>query len=193
MYALTCNLCSYPIHRNCTLFTNDVYNDCVKTGSQDWTCRICAEPIFPFNHIVVDDVFQSALLELFSDCCLLDPDYLQPKMFDLFNLNDEKDYIPCTDIDPDSCYYNELSFSIQKNSNYHHEDSFNHSLLKVFQNSDLFSLIHLDIRSFPANLSKLIQYTSNLNVNFDIIGLSETWLTVTNKDIYNLDGYNHVH
>ena len=32
----------------------------------------------------------------------------------------------------------------------------------------------------------------NLNVNFDIIGLSETWLTETNKDIYNLDGYNHV-
>ena len=33
---------------------------------------------------------------------------------------------------------------------------------------------------------------SNLNVNFDIIGLSETWLTETNKDISNLDGYNHV-
>ena len=192
MYALTCNLCSCPIHRNCTLFTNDEYNDFVKTGSQDWTCRICAESIFPFNHIAVDDVFQSALFELSSDCCLLDPDYVQPKMFDPFNLNDEKDYIPCTDIDPDSCYYNELSFSIQKNSNYYHEDSFNHSLLKVFQNSDLFSLIHSNIRSIPANLSKLIQYMSNLNVNFDIIGLSETWLTETNKDIYNLDGYDHV-
>ena len=140
MYALTCNLCSCPIHRNCTLFNNDEYNDFVKTGSQDWTCSICAESIFPFNHIVVDDVFQSALFELSSDCCLLDPDYVQPKMFDPFNLNDEKDYIPCTDIDPDSCYYNELSFSIQKNSNYYHEDSFNHSLLKVFQNSDLFIL-----------------------------------------------------
>ena len=33
---------------------------------------------------------------------------------------------------------------------------------------------------------------SNLKVNFDIICLSETWLTETNKDIYNLDGYNHV-
>ena len=192
MYALTCNLCSYPIHRNCTLFTNNEYDDFVKTGSQDWTCRICAESIFPFNHIVVHDVFQSALFELSSDCCLLDPDYVQPKMFHPFNLNDEKDYIPCTDIDPDSCYYNELSFSIQKNSNYYHEDSFNHSLLKTFQNSDLCSVIHLNIRSIPANLSKLIQYMSNLNVNFEIIGLSETWLTETKKDIYNLDGYNQV-
>ena len=63
---------------------------------------------------------------------------------------------------------------------------------KFFQNSDLFSLIHLNIRSTPANLSKLIQYKSNLNVNFDIIGLSETWLTETKTDIYNLDGYDHV-
>ena len=30
------------------------------------------------------------------------------------------------------------------------------------------------------------------NYDFDIIGLSETWLTETNKYIYNLDGYNHV-
>ena len=35
-----------------------------------------------------------------------------------FDLNDEKDYIPCTDIDPDNCYYNVLRFSIQTNSNY---------------------------------------------------------------------------
>ena len=73
------------MHRNCTLFTNNEYNDFVKTGSQDWTCRICAESIFPFNHIVVDDVFQIALFELSSDCCLLDPDYVQPKMFDPYH------------------------------------------------------------------------------------------------------------
>ena len=35
-------------------------------------------------------------------------------MFDPFKMNDEKDYLPCTDIDPDSCYYDELSFFIQK-------------------------------------------------------------------------------
>ena len=75
---------------------------------------MCAESIFPFNHIVVDDVFQSALFELPSDCCLLDPDFVQPKMVDPFNLNDEKDYIPCTDIDPDNCFYNELNFPVKR-------------------------------------------------------------------------------
>ena len=104
----------------------------------------------------------------------------------------EKEYLPCTDIDPDSCYYNELSFSIQMNSNYYHENSFNESLQKVYNGNDFFSLMHLNIRSIPSNLSKLTQYLSNINVCFDIIGLSETWLTETNKDIYHMDGYNHV-
>ena len=52
--------------------------------------------------------------------------------------------------------------------------------------------MHLNIRSIPSNLTKLIKYLSNLNANFDIIGISETWLNETNKDIYSLNGYNHV-
>ena len=147
---------------------------------------------FPFNHIVDNDVYYSSLLELTSDCRLFGPDYAQTKIFDPFDLNDEKDYIPCTDINPDSYYYNDLSFSIQQNSNYYHEDSFNQSFQRVFNDNDTLSLMHLNIRSIPSNLTKLVQYLSNLNVNFDIIGISETWLNETNKDIYNLNGYNHV-
>ena len=32
---------------------------------------------------------------------------------------------------------------------------------------------------------------ANLNTNFDIIGISETWLSDLNQNIYQLDGYNH--
>ena len=52
--------------------------------------------------------------------------------------------------------------------------------------------MHLNIRSIPSNLTKLVQYLSNLNVNFDIIGISETWLNETYKDSFNLNGYNYV-
>ena len=38
---------------------------------------------------------------------------------------------------------------------------------------------------------KLEQYMANLNTNFDIIGISETWLSDLNQNIYQLDGYNH--
>ena len=192
MHVLKCDLCCKLTHRNCTLFTIKEYNDFIKTGNPAWTCRICAESIFPFNHIIDNDVYYSSLLELTSDCRLFGPDYAQTKIFHPFDLNDEKDYIPCTDINPDSYYYNDLSFSIQQNSNYYHEDSFNQSFQRVFNDNDTLSLMHLNIRSIPSNLTKLVQYLSNLNVNFDIIGISETWLNETNKDIYNLNGYNHV-
>ena len=192
MHALKCDLCCKLTHKNCTLFTIKEYNDFIKTGNPVWTCRICAESVFPFNHIVDNDVYYSSLLELTSDCRLFGPDYAQTKIFDPFDLNDEKDYIPCADINPDSYYYNDLSFSIQQNSNYYHEDSFNQAFQRVFDDNDTLSLMHLNIRSIPSNLTKLVQYLSNLNVNFDIIGISETWLNETNKDIYNLNGYNHV-
>ena len=190
--ALKCDLCCKLTHKNCTLFTIKEYNDFIKTGNPVWTCRICAESIFPFNHIVDNDVYYSSLLELTSDCRLFGPDYAQFKIFDPFDLNDKKDYIPCTDINPDSYYYNDLSFSIQQNSNYYHEDSFNQSFQRVFHDNDTLSLMHLNIRSIPSNLTKLVQYLSNLNVNFDTIGITETWLNETNKYIYNLNGYNHV-
>ena len=88
--------------------------------------------------MVDDTVFHNVLIEFANDGRLLDPCFIQPQIFDPFNLNDENNYIPCTDIDPDSCYYNELSFSIHMNINYYDEASFNHSLQKVSIGSDLF-------------------------------------------------------
>ena len=170
MYALTCDLCYHPVHRNCSLFSCNEYNEFIKNGRRDWTCRICLESVFPFNHMVNDTVFHNVLVEFANDYCLLDPWFIQAKIFDPFSLNDEKEYLPCTDIDPDSCYYNELSFCIQMNGNYYDEASFNRSLQKVGIGNDLFSLMHLNKRSIPSNISKLTQYLSILNVYFDIIG-----------------------
>ena len=167
------------------------YHDFIKSGSPERTCQNCVESIFPFNHIIDDNVFLGCLLELSYDCCLFDPEYVQPKIFHPFDLNDEKDYIPCSDIDPDSCYYNDLSYTIQMNSNYYHEDSTNHFLAKSFKDGETFSMMHLNIRSIKSNLSKLDQYMANLNANFDTIGISEIWLSDLNKYIDQLDGYNH--
>ena len=90
MYALTCHLCCHPVHRNCTLFTSIEYDEFIKNGSPDLTCRICLESIFPFNYMVDDAAFHSVLVELSNDCCLSDHDYIQPKIFDPSNLNDGK-------------------------------------------------------------------------------------------------------
>ena len=64
-------------------------------------------------------------------------------------------------------------------------------LAKSFKDGETFSMMHLNIRSIQSNLSKLGQYVANLNTNFDIIGISETWLSDLNQNTYQLDGYNH--
>ena len=59
-------------------------------------------------------------------------------------------------------------------------------------NKDLFSLIHLDIRSLPANLTGSMPYMSNVNHIFSIIGFTETWLKPSNIETFGIAGYNHV-
>ena len=59
-------------------------------------------------------------------------------------------------------------------------------------NANLFSLFHMNIRSTRTNLSKILAYLEVLTHEFDIIGLSETWLKESEIDLYNIHGYNHV-
>ena len=66
-------------------------------------------------------------------------------------------------------------------NNYYHEDFFNHYFIQRF--SLPFFLMHLNLRSIKSNLSKLVQYMVNLNVNVDIIDTSEIWLSETKISI----------
>ena len=126
MYKMKCDPCGYPVCKNCTLFTKLGNHKFVKSGSQDWTCYNCVQVIFPFNHFTNDDVFDGCSIELYYDCDLLDLQYLQSEIVDPFNFDDKKGYIPHSDINPNSCYYNEHSYTRQMNSNCYHEDFFNH-------------------------------------------------------------------
>ena len=59
-------------------------------------------------------------------------------------------------------------------------------------NKDRFSLIHLNIRSLPANLTSIMSYMSNVNDIFSKIGFTETWLKASNIETFGIAGYNHV-
>ena len=54
------------------------------------------------------------------------------------------------------------------------------------------SVIHSNIRSVPKNLGKFISFMSGLSANFNVICLTETWLTLSNFNLFGIDGYNHV-
>ena len=55
-----------------------------------------------------------------------------------------------------------------------------------------FLLCHINIRSQKANLKPFEICLENLEFQFSVIGLTETWLKDFNSDLYNIDGYNFV-
>ena len=70
------------------------------------------------------------------------------------------------------------------------EDTFN-ELIDVETEKHL-SMLHLNTRSLPGNFDKVTNLLSTLNLNFSMIGISETWL----KDAFHscdIPGYNYIH
>ena len=101
--------------------------------------------------------------------------------------SDKEDYT--AGIDPDDNYFNSYHQSLLIPSNYMTESFF----IDIGDDisKDTMSIVHLNIRSLPKNLSKFIELMTILKFQFDIIGFSETWLKPNNVDLYNLPGYNH--
>ena len=89
--------------------------------------------------------------------------------------------------DPDS------NFNVGSNScNYFVGDEFNEMMKNNVNNKNHLSLLHLNIRSLNANLEKLTYLLSNLNSEFSVIGITETWLQNT-AHLVDIENYSFVH
>ena len=193
MSKIICCLCLRTIHKNCTMLTDNDFNMLTPIQIESWSCRICNESLFAFNHVDEDDLFQRCLFDLNLDKSNLTVVNQQNLILEPFDLNEENDHIPLSDLDPDLQFYNEINYAIyNNNSNYFDELSFNKTIAKNFNSKETFSLFHLNIRSLPANLSHMLCYMANLNLEFDIIGITENWLTEDNKDLYSIQNYEHI-
>ena len=69
---------------------------------------------------------------------------------------------------------------------------FNKYLSRHHISHNAFSLLHLNIRSVPANFTHFLSYINNLNHAFSVIGLSETWLKQSNISADGIDVYSHI-
>ena len=190
-YTIYCVCCQREVNRNCTVLSPDEF--ALARNNSHWYCKLCNEDIFPFNHIENDSEFRQALHDFNTSQCLdpLDPD---SEIFDPFEINDDSDHIVeyQGELDPDKNYFNQFSYHLSQSSNYYCEDSFNKCIDRCNMNKDLFSLIHLNIRSLPANLTGFMSYMSNVNHIFSIIGFTETWLKPSNIETFGIAGYNYV-
>ena len=82
--------------------------------------------------------------------------------------------------------------NILKSCSYLVEDSFNKKCLELRNESDLFSVIHLNARSIPKNFDNFLTFLENVEIQFTAIGVSETWLNETNQNLYGIKGYSQV-
>ena len=193
MPQIKCSLCLNFLHKNCTMLTHIEFIGLSPTQIRDWSCRICNETLFAFNSIDDDDdLFQRCLLDMNLDNINLSIVRSRNLILNPFDLNEDSDDIPLTDLDPDLQFYNNMQHILYNNSDYFDECSFNKSVVKKFNNKNTFSLFHLNIRSLPANLSNMLCYLDNLQFDFDIIGISENWLTDDNKNLYSINNYDHI-
>ena len=186
-----CFSCHRFVHRNCTGLTNVDFE--LAVSNTTWFCRICNDDIFPLNHLGDDD-FLKAVYEMSQTTDIFLKIGNESRLFHPFELNDDENDILDYhgDLDPDKCYFNEYSHSLIKNCNYFVEGTFNKYLLKHNVSQHSFSIMHLNIRSIPANFTSFLSYLDNVNHRFSVIGLTETWLKQPNISLYGIPGYSHI-
>lgn len=188
---LKCFACKNFVHLACLPFVTSTDSLYVERNTNKWLCCKCTANEFPFNHFPENDDFMKALSENWSTGINFPVDQLNPLEFFPFDLNNENG-LPSENIDPDLQYYNEATYLENvSNCKYYTEDSFIKKCNEVHVDSQCFSLIQINIRSIPKNLTCFENYLRGLNFCFTVIGISETWLNTSNKDCYEIGGYNH--
>ena len=100
--------------------------------------------------------------------------------------------LPLNDIDPDYQYYSDTNYASNINCEYYTKESFN-KYLSAPNSIKNISLYHHNIRGLPENFIKMDLMLNGLKTQFDIIGLSETWLKESNCDLYNIKNYASYH
>lgn len=87
------------------------------------------------------------------------------------------------EIDPDRHFFN-----FTDNCKYYQDDSITEIIAQQDGNKNL-SIIHFNSRSLHANFQYIKDYLIQLNVNFDVIAISETWLTNNVIQDFQLENY----
>ena len=75
------------------------------------------------------------------------------------------------------------------NSLYYTDEQFKHNFALTSEGVANFSIIHLNCRSLASNFNKLKDSIKVLGLQFDVIAISETWLSDNDSDNFNIDGY----
>ena len=151
---------------------------------QNWLCPPCTDDLFPFNHIEDDDKF--AYLSHNGKSNIIKTSDLIYNPFD----SNANNFINCSEFDPDLHFFCEQNIFSGHCCSCFLEETFNEQI-KCFGGRDtqFFSVCHINIRSMKTNLKDFINYTDALHINFQIIGVTETWLNDITCKLYDMENY----
>ena len=120
-HRLKCDCCFHYVHLNCTNMDRNEYLLC-QSDTYPWSRIICNENMFPFNHILDDTEFMSALPA--NDLDYITLNSISKLLFVPFDFNEDPSYIPGFEYDPDIHFFNQMSQNITFNSNYYSVEGF---------------------------------------------------------------------
>ena len=135
-----------------------------------------------------DDSFNLEIFELNSGQVNFNRDGLMSLSYNPLFANANQHLSHSNDADPDLHFYYNLNYFCD----YLIENQFNKLIQNEIDRSKQFSIIHLNIRSLDWNLNKLTSLLHNLNIQFSVIGISETWLQNVNH-LVDINGFNFFH
>ena len=187
---VACAVCHWKYHLNC-ISINENELTTILSAPNHWYCMFCMSSSLPFIHIEDELEYEETLSERnkFDLTC----ESFQEKLFNPFSPKDKELDLPLDDLDPDSNFYNGITYHSSTFCNYYMEDSFKNEIALHSQDQiKPFSLLHLNARSLQSNFKNLQPYLMSLEYEFTAIGVSETWLHDSICDLYNLPGYNFI-
>ena len=179
---ISCTICQTAHHMKCISIDPNIISKL--KNDDNWYCFNCLTSIFPYNHIDNDEEFLSATKNSLTDASL---SYLSDLLFMPFELNDDEQLANMynEDINPDLHFFNNCNQQVTSCS-YLTETSFIKAKCSPRLKKQCFSICHLNIRSIKKNLASFENYLDLLQHEFSIIGLTETWLTDYDCNLYNI-------
>ncbi|XP_057312179.1 uncharacterized protein LOC130653679 [Hydractinia symbiolongicarpus] len=148
-----CDFCKLWVHPSCNLLNSNDFKKLTKDNSDEaWSCLKCNSEIFPFQSDNTP-LFEAQKSQIFSDV----NSHIETSFSN--NVDDEDERFT--------------------NCKYYEYNSFN-STLEQLSSSDLtpnFSYFHLNTCSLPKNIDNINILLNSLNIDFDVLGFSETRLS----------------
>ena len=176
--SLKCNTFKSQIHKKCTnLKTNDILY--IKTSKKKtWECLACQALKFPFSALNDHDIQKETFNSNFSCKCQknLTSDIKSDYKFRFYSGQKSGQKSHKSGQNPIDLNDEQLQkVALEPNFKYYQ----NHELHKLKNNLEKklsFSILHTNIYSINANSENLEILINNLEHNFDVLAVSETWI-----------------